>query len=334
MDGQVSGFSPDFLTTDRFSAIGDMPVLVVDAATYKPSLVSIQSVIIGIDVASNLPSVEDNHFDLLITTYAAPTAPWVHVPHDQIEALVGRLSRTVATWPQAAAIMANLLRTNAALPFEHALLAESLAYSTLLGGSEFQRWLAARLPEAPVEQVNPLVTYERNESHVRLSLNAPSSHNAMNANMRDALYEGLAGLLDDPSQPTVSICAKGRCFSVGGALDEFGTTTDLAKAHVIRTTRNCAALVHRLGERAEVVMHDGIIGSGLEIAAAAHRRLARRNSWFQLPELRMGLIPGAGGTVTLPRAIGRHRTMWLYLTGTRLRAAKALEWGLVHALVD
>jgi enoyl-CoA hydratase/carnithine racemase len=95
---------------------------------------------------------------------------------------------------------------------------------------------------------------------------------------------------------------------------------------------NCARLLHDLGERASVHLHGACIGAGLEIPAAAQRRIATPDAWFQLPELRMGLIPGAGGTVFVPRAIGRHRTAWLVLSGKRITAKQALLLGLIHAI--
>jgi enoyl-CoA hydratase/carnithine racemase len=60
--------------------------------------------------------------------------------------------------------------------------------------------------------------------------------------------------------------------------------------------------------------------------------VASEDAWFQLPELSMGLIPGAGGTLSLPRRIGRQRTAWLALSGARLDAATALRWRLVDAI--
>jgi enoyl-CoA hydratase/carnithine racemase len=87
-----------------------------------------------------------------------------------------------------------------------------------------------------------------------------------------------------------------------------------------------------LGDRIDVDLHGACIGSGLEIAAAAQRRIARDNAFFQLPELKMGLIPGAGGTVTVTRAIGRHRACAMMLSCARIRAETALGWGLVDAI--
>jgi enoyl-CoA hydratase/carnithine racemase len=68
------------------------------------------------------------------------------------------------------------------------------------------------------------------------------------------------------------------------------------------------------------------------VPAFAGTVIADPGSWFRLPELGMGLIPGAGGTVSLPRRIGRWRTAWMGLTGARVTAAQALEWGLVDSV--
>ena len=69
------------------------------------------------------------------------------------------------------------------------------------------------------------------------------------------------------------------------------------------------------------------------MAAFAGRVEARADSWFQLPELKYGLLPGAGGTVSLPRRIGRQKTAYMALSMRRISASLALEWGLVDAIV-
>jgi enoyl-CoA hydratase/carnithine racemase len=70
----------------------------------------------------------------------------------------------------------------------------------------------------------------------------------------------------------------------------------------------------------------------LEIAAFGNRVTATSNAWFQLPELVMGLIPGAGGCVSVPRRIGRQRAALMILSGRRVNAATALHWGLIDAI--
>jgi enoyl-CoA hydratase/carnithine racemase len=72
----------------------------------------------------------------------------------------------------------------------------------------------------------------------------------------------------------------------------------------------------------------------LEIAAFAGRLTAMPDAWFQLPELAMGLIPGAGGCVSVPRRIGRQRAALMILSGKRINATTALRWGLIDAIED
>jgi enoyl-CoA hydratase/carnithine racemase len=105
-------------------------------------------------------------------------------------------------------------------------------------------------------------------------------------------------------------------------------------AHYIRSLRSCAMLLMALGERATVHLHGACIGSGIEIAAAAGRRVAHPDAFFQLPEVAMGLIPGAGGTVTINRAIGRHRAAYIALSGRRFSARIGLEWGLATDMAE
>ena len=79
-------------------------------------------------------------------------------------------------------------------------------------------------------------------------------------------------------------------------------------------------------------MHGACIGAGVELPAFAARVVAAPDAFFALPEVAMGLVPGAGGTVSLPRRIGRRRTAYLALTGARLDSRRALDWGLVDAI--
>jgi enoyl-CoA hydratase/carnithine racemase len=82
----------------------------------------------------------------------------------------------------------------------------------------------------------------------------------------------------------------------------------------------------------EAHVHGACAGAGVELPAFAAKVSARADAWFMLPELSMGLVPGAGGTASLPRRIGRRRTAWLALSGERIDARTALEWGLVDEI--
>lgn len=81
-------------------------------------------------------------------------------------------------------------------------------------------------------------------------------------------------------------------------------------------------------------MHGAAVGAGMEIAAFGAHLEATPDAFFQLPEIRFGLIPGSGGCVSIPRRIGRMRTGYLALSARRLDARTACAWGLVDAVVE
>jgi enoyl-CoA hydratase/carnithine racemase len=87
--------------------------------------------------------------------------------------------------------------------------------------------------------------------------------------------------------------------------------------------------MHQLRERVTVRVHGSCLGAGVELPAFARRVVALPGTTFRLPEVGMGLIPGAGGTVSLPRRIGAGRTLLLALSGVTLPAHDALRWGLI-----
>ncbi|HSB96750.1 MAG TPA: enoyl-CoA hydratase/isomerase family protein, partial [Spongiibacteraceae bacterium] len=140
--------------------------------------------------------------------------------------------------------------------------------------------------------------------------------------------------LSDASIERVAISGNGACFSTGGDVDEFGSVADGISAHTIRSLRLPANLLVQCAARLTFNVHSACIGAGVEIPAFGHRVNATRNAFFQLPELQFGLIPGAGGCVSLPRRIGRQRTAYMALSMKKINAATALDWGLIDAIVD
>lgn len=95
----------------------------------------------------------------------------------------------------------------------------------------------------------------------------------------------------------------GPLFSAGGDLAEFGTAPDLSTAHFVRTRGGAGILMHRLAGRLEVRLHGPCVGAGIELPAFAGRVVARSDATFRLPEVAMGLIPGAGGTGRLDSGV-------------------------------
>jgi hypothetical protein len=245
---------------------------------------------------------------------------------------LAHLVASAAARPRAAAALALLLRGEARR-IEDGLVAESAVYSMLQAGPEFSAWRAGRTagPARPVPETSPPLTVVSDGHRMTVTLSRPERHNALNTAMRDALVEILAaGLVDEAVR--VILQGEGPSFCSGGDLDDFGTAPDPATSHLIRLTRSPAALAARLGPRLEARVHGACIGAGVELAAFAGRVVADPKTSFALPELAFGLIPGAGGTVSLPRRIGRHRTAWLALTGERIDAVRARRWGLVDEI--
>jgi hypothetical protein len=239
----------------------------------------------------------------------------------------------IARAPIAATALALLLRGATDRSVAEGLIAESATYSVLQGGPEFAAWRAAHPARARVD-AGPTVRTQRAGPLLRITLNRPHVRNALNSAMRDALVEALTVAVADPSASTVELDGAGPSFCAGGDLDEFGDRADPASAHLIRLARSPALLLSRLAPRVTARLHGACYGSGIELPAFAGRVVAAPDTRIALPELGLGLIPGAGGTVSLPRRIGRHRTAWLALTGAPIDAATALAWGLVDAVDD
>lgn len=250
------------------------------------------------------------------------------------QAALGELGAGVAAAPRAAAVLAGLLRWSGGLPVHAALDAESFAYSTLLGGAEFRGWLDRRGARPAPPDVDEPVRVERVGDELRVTLNRPERRNAYGRLLRDALVDALDIALLDGSIGRVVLAGEGPAFCAGGDLAEFGTTPDPVTAHLVRTRGGAARPLHALAGRVEVRLHGACVGAGIELPAFAGRVVAAPDTTFRLPEVAMGLIPGAGGTVSIPRRIGRHRTLYLALSGVGLSAGVALEWGLVDAVVD
>ena len=235
--------------------------------------------------------------------------------------------------PLASVALVQLLRLGEGLSRSNALVAESLVYSTLQSGPEFRSWLASRpTPKRPAPASGPAVRIERSGSRLELTLDRPEKRNAYSVAMRDGCCEGLRLALADPTLEVV-LRGAGPDFCSGGDLDEFGSLPDPATAHAIRTSRSAAALLAACASRARAELHGACVGAGVELPAFCGHVSARADATFRLPELTMGLVPGAGGTVSLPRRIGRQRTASFALAGEVIDARTAFAWGLVDAIV-
>jgi len=275
------------------------------------------AVTIGVGAPSAAPDSLAAALDVLVADAAALAA----------------LRASVAANPLASLTLVQLLRWSGALCPADAVLAESLAYSALQSGPEFAAWLRQRPPRRPrAPEPGAAVRVSRCGGRLMLQLNRPAKRNAFSAEMRDALCEALQLALRDESLRSVELRGAGAAFCSGGDLDEFGTLPDPVTAHAVRSTRSPALLLAACAPRARAWLHGACVGAGVELPAFCARVAAHPDAFFALPEVGMGLVPGAGGTASLPRRIGRQRTAWLALSGARIDAGTALRWGLVDEL--
>jgi Enoyl-CoA hydratase/isomerase len=238
----------------------------------------------------------------------------------------------LAVAPVASTTLALLLRGQGRRTPEDGLVAESAAYSVLQSGREFAAWRAGTPARSEAERErdrSPRVRLERAGDGMTIVLSRPQRLNALDACMRDELVEALATAAADPTVASVELRGEGRAFCAGGDLDEFGTRPDPASAHLIRLQRSVARSMLHIGKPVTAHVHGATVGSGIELAALADRVVAAPDTQVALPEIRLGLIPGAGGTVSLPRRIGPLRTAWLAFSGQTIDAEAAHAWGLV-----
>jgi enoyl-CoA hydratase/carnithine racemase len=326
--GQIGpwGEAP-IIVVDLESSAGDIDVDQAAAAPFVTVGVSRSDVDAAVDAGSFAG------FDvLLLETESEVAAPWVVVA--DLEEAVADVVLSVSRSPLAALLLAQVLRTSADVSFGDALVIESLAYSTLQAGPEFARWLAERPATPPRPREDRVLELRRVDDALEIVLDRPHVHNALNAALRDALCEALAVAAVDDTIQSVRLAGRGPSFCSGGDLDEFGTAPDPVRAHLVRTARSVAAAVAPVAAHTTAHIHGACIGAGIEIAAATGHVVAAPDSRIRLPEVAMGLVPGAGGTASLPRRIGRQRTAWLALTGCWLDVATALRWGLVDEIAS
>ena len=161
-----------------------------------------------------------------------------------------------------------------------------------------------RLGEAVVDPV----LLSRSGACLEVKLNMADRRNALCVQLRDALTETFKLVLMDDSISSIEVWGEGPCFSSGGDLAEFSARADVTEAHAIRSLRMPAQYLAQCAQRCHFRLHGACIGASIELPAFAGRVSAHPDAEFRLPEIGMGLIPGAGGCVSIPRRIGRQRT--------------------------
>ncbi len=317
----------------NFSAFGDEPALALDLASCQQ-----------LDQADALarwlrglacPVIGLRNLDISQCTHPLESAcaQACDVVVDE-PAAVQTLMEKIQARPIASACFVDVLRVTEAMPALQALSVESAVFAALQGGQEYARWLSQlEIDRTPIAEAGEAVRLERCGDTLELVLNRPKNRNAMSVEMRDALVDALRTLAQFEDGVRLQLRAEGPCFSTGGDLREFGSVPDTASGHVIRMLSVPGKFLLPLASRVSAHVHGSCIGSGIEFPAFAGHVTASADAWFQLPEVGMGLIPGAGGCISIARRIGRQRLAWMGLSGTRVSADLALQWGLVDEIV-
>ncbi len=178
------------------------------------------------------------------------------------------------------------------------------------------------------------VLYEARDGVAWITLNRPEVHNAIDLEMRDALWAMLdAAEADDDVGVVVFRGAGDTAFSAGADISEFGTAPSYTDARRSRLERDIWRRILRFAKPTIAAVHGYALGAGCELSLLCDFRIAAEDALIGLPEAKLGYIPTAGGTQTLPRSIGRGRALDLLLSAEPLTAAAALDHGLVDNVV-
>ena len=178
------------------------------------------------------------------------------------------------------------------------------------------------------------IIYQVSGGIARITLNRPHVLNVYNLGMRDELFEALSAIKDDPEIRVLVLQAAGdRAFCAGADLTEFLSAPSPTAARHTRWQRDIWGLFLGLPQPVIAALHGYVFGSGIEMAMCCDIRIAADDSIFGLPEVSLGIIPAAGATQTVPRAVGHGSALDLLLSGRRINAREALKMKLVNRVV-
>ncbi len=178
------------------------------------------------------------------------------------------------------------------------------------------------------------IIYEKKERIGYVTLNRPRALNSYSVQMRDELYEALLAIKDDDEVRVALFQGAGeKAFCAGADLTEFLTAPSVVEARQIRARRDLWRLFVHMPQPLIAAIHGYCLGSGIEIAMCCDIRIAADDAQFGLPEVGLGILPGAGGTQTIPRVIGPSRALDMLLTSRWIKSDEAYRSGLVNRVV-
>jgi len=178
------------------------------------------------------------------------------------------------------------------------------------------------------------IIFEKKGHTAFITLNRPRVLNIYNVRMRDELYEVLSAIQADGDVHVAIIKGAGeKAFCAGADLSEFLSAPAPVFARHSRWHRDVWGVFLNLPQPVIGALHGYVFGSGIEMAMCCDIRIASEDAVFGLPEVALGIIPAAGATQTVPRAVGPGHALDLLLTGRRVGAQEALEMRLVNRVV-
>jgi len=172
------------------------------------------------------------------------------------------------------------------------------------------------------------------EGLATVTVSRPDKLNALNANTIGELGRAFHALAQDEAVRAVVLTGAGdKAFVAGADIAELAQMRPVAGVGVSRQGQDVFRFIERMPKPVIAAVNGFALGGGLELALACHLRIAGDNARFGFPEVKLGIIPGYGGTVRLPRLVGRGRALQLILTGDMIPADQALAMGLVNDVV-
>ena len=179
----------------------------------------------------------------------------------------------------------------------------------------------------------PAVLYSKHGAIARVTLNRPQRLNAYNVEMRDAFFEALSAIHEDPEIRAMVLRGAGDSFSTGGDVSEFGSAPSPIAARWIRFRRDVWGRLKSLAIPTVAAVHGFTVGGGMEMALLCDVAIAADDARFCLPETGLGMVPGVAGTQTAPRRLKLAWALDLCITGRWIDAHQALFVGLVAKVV-
>lgn len=168
---------------------------------------------------------------------------------------------------------------------------------------------------------------------LQIHLNRPKQLNALSHEVLKGLSQLFSQAKNDKSVKAVLLTGEGKGFSAGADITELAALNGTAGVEFARFGQAVMSQLENLGKPSLAAIQGFAFGGGLELAMSATLRIAATGTVFGQPEVKLGVIPGFGGTQRLSRLIGKGRALDICLTGRRISADEALQWGLVTELV-